>query len=258
MPSNEDWKLLISASETDGVQTKVVGDYEISYFVAKDPDKDKDNEDSLFISYSAGQLLMGVCDGAGGHPRGADASKIVCETFVKQHHKNKEHFDLAQVIEEANQNVIDLKAGAKSTMILAWVTDGKFRSASVGDSEVVYWNSQAREIYSNIPHSVVGYKIEAGILDQEKALDEDDRYAVDHLMGDEFIRIEMSSGMALKKGHCLVLGSDGIFDNFSHNQLSSIFSEGKLTEFAELCKSQPKDNWKKRDDVAFIFLKKLQ
>ncbi len=257
LSSLEKLQTLMSETNSNGLQVRQVGAYEVSYLLTKDPEKDKNNEDALFIYESDDHLFLGICDGAGGHPCGAEAAKAVAE-YMFEAGKNFHEFVPSVAIEKANQKVLDLKVGAKSTLVMAWIQGDILRSASVGDSEIVYWNSLGNEIYSNIPHSVTGYKVEAGILDQAKALDSKDRNYVDNLLGDDFVRIELCSGTKMKKGHYFILGSDGLFDNFSHRQLSKILLEGGLDSFVKLCQGQDSTDWKKQDDLSFVCVKKTQ
>ena len=256
MPSKKDFTNLYCDIEDACFEEMTTEDYQISLFIARDPHKQTANEDAMCLLQKNGLLFVSVADGAGGHPKGREASM----SAVKALAKSAEGGMLAnppELIEKANQEVLDLKAGAKTTLVMSWIDQGVFRAGAVGDSEVVYWNSLGTELYSNVPHSTVGYQVEAGVLDEEEALDASDRYSVDNLLGDRIIRMEFSSGIQMKRGHCFVLGSDGLFDNFTHTQLADYFLTGKIVELSELCKTQSGDDWKKSDDLSFVFVRKL-
>lgn len=243
----------------DGVHSDVFdwNDYRIGYFYTINHYEGAPNEDVLFIKEVLGKnLVFGVADGAGGHPKGEEAAFTVGSEVL-----GNESLAPLDLIEKINNAVIDLKVGAKSTLAFCSIEADMFRCNTVGDSEVVYWNAQGNEIFSTIPHSSVGYKIEAGILNQEDSLDEPDRHTVSHLMGDEVYRVESSSRIAMKKGHTLLVGSDGIFDNISHDSLQNLAGKGSydkgFEELVSLCTNQSKD-WKKNDDIAFILIRKIK
>lgn len=246
-------------------QSKLVdwGDYRIGYFLAKNKNKSTGNEDALFIASEKDNLIFGVSDGAGGHPKGSEAAYLTGNLVMKAfQNKTDKELNIINLIEKINDEILDMKVGAHCTLSLATISKDHLRSFSVGDSEIIYWNSFATEIYSNIPHSEVGYQIEAGVIEQEESLDAPDRYMVNNMLGDTSIRIEVASKMLIKKGHTLLIGSDGLFDNLSHEQLNLIVGKGvfekSFEELVEICKKQNEETWKKDDDISFIMLRKIK
>lgn len=215
-----------------------------------------ENEDSLFVSFKNEVIRFGVSDGAGGHPRGKDASYETSNIMRKV----SEYSVLSQ-IEKANEQVIALKAGAKSTLSVAEIIGDSVRYYFVGDSEIIHWNSVGRILYNSIPNSPVGHKIAAGLISQENSLDDPDRHYVNSLIGDDLIKINATNGIELKRGHFVLVGTDGLFDNVSHRELTSLIGEGSFekifSSLADKCIDRHYSNWKKEDDIAFILLSKL-
>jgi serine/threonine protein phosphatase PrpC len=255
-------KLKIILNEIPDSKSEILdfSDYKIGYFIKRYKEGERKNEDSLFIYTKDDHILFGVSDGAGGHPRGADASAIASQHIVKYFVEEKNP-NFIEIIEKINDDVLSLKAGAHATLSLGHIHQNKFRSYSVGDSEIIYWNSQGKELYSNVPHSEVGYLIQGGHLDQSESLDDPNRYLVTNLIGDSSIRIESASRIELKKGHTIVVGSDGLFDNLSHDELSSLISGGSFEEsfkkLCDICEKQDPESWKKDDDISFIVVRKI-
>lgn len=216
-----------------------------------------DNEDALFVSVEKNILRIGVSDGAGGHPKGKEAAFEVADEV-----KTIDKRNMLEQVEAANNRVRGLKAGAMATLALAQINDDRVSFHTVGDSEVVYWNAQGREIYSSIPHSIVGAKIEAGVTTQKESLEDPERHIVTNMMGDEFVRIQSTSTFELKKGHTILVGSDGVFDNISHRQLDEIVAKGKFddsfNEICEICTRQDPESWRKDDDITFVLLRKIR
>ena len=165
-------------------------------------------------------------------------------------------------MEKANDQVLALKAGARCTLAFYTIHDSWFRSFSVGDSEVVYWNSVGNEVFSNIPHSTVGFGVEAGLIEQEQSLDDPERHIVTNLMGDSYIRMEGSSGIEMKKGHTVLIGTDGLFDNISHEALKDTVAkgdfDGAFNSLLETSQAQDPEGWKKYDDIAWVLLRKVK
>lgn len=259
MQSKLNTKLLLNKTKETFSDIIDSAPYKLGYFIMGYKDSDSINEDSLFIIEKDNSFIFGVSDGAGGHPKGADASdeatKSITENFLKT-----DSPDFIEMFNLANQKVLDLKVGARCTLSLGYIQDNFFSCHSTGDSEIIYWNANGKEIYSNIPHSEVGYLIESGALEQEESLDDPNRYLVANLIGDSAIRIESTSKMEVKKGHTILIGSDGIFDNISHQQLTEIIAKGSFEEsFKELisiCISQDPQSWKKPDDISFVVVRK--
>lgn len=234
------------------------GDYRIGFFISRCHTKTNsdENEDCLFGVVDKQGFTIGVADGAGGHPRGRDASYQIGRTVLKD-----ERVDLIQLMEKINKNVIDLKVGAKSTCSLAQVDGESIRFVNIGDSESILWNANGAEIYSSTPHSTTGHKIEAGLVNQEDSLDDPDRFMVDHFIGDEILKIDFASGLLFKKGQTLLIGSDGLFDNLTHQELQDFVATGQFEpQFEKLvdrCLHQESD-WRKFDDLSFLVIRKVK
>ncbi len=68
--------------------------------------------------------------------------------------------------------------------------------------------------------------------------------------------------MKLKIGHTILLGSDGLFDNLSHEQLAQIIFKDNIeqafNELTKICTEQDPESWKKSDDITFCLLRKFQ
>lgn len=263
MPSEKSLEILMHKVETSESEMFDWGDYRLGYFISKNKDKSSSNEDTVFIVSSQEHLIFGVSDGAGGHPKGDEAAFLTAQTVIENFKKQSfEDVKMITLIEDINDRVLDMKAGARCTLALATISQDCLRSFSVGDSEVIYWNSLGSQLYSNIPHSEIGYQIEAGVLEQEESLDDPDRYIVNNMLGDRSIRIEVASKMNIKKGHTVLLGSDGLFDNLSHEQLTEMVGKGSFEksfeELVEKCLIQDKETWKKDDDISFVMLRKIK
>lgn len=259
MPS-EDFKTIVIANEPNELKDVFdLGDFRVGIFnkMSQSPTA-TENQDALFVCSDKSGHRLGVADGAGGHPRGKDAAFEVVQEM--SHFPGEGH--VVEQIELANNRVKALKAGAHTTLCMAQISEEVVRFYFVGDSEIVYWNGQGRMVYSSVPHSVVGAKIESGQVSQSESLDDPERNIVTNMMGDDFIRIAATSDIEVKKGHTILIGSDGLFDNIDHESLGQIAAAGKFDEgfeqLAQLCQGQDPATWKKDDDIVFILVRKLR
>lgn len=231
-----------------------VDGYKIGTFIQKSK-VGHDNEDCLFFSHNKSLIRFGVADGAGGQPKGKYASYVVANV-VRQITSEP----VLSRIEQANQGVTDLKVGARSTLALVEIEDSFARFYTVGDSEIIHWNSAGRTLFSSTPNSPAGLRVEAGALSQEESLYDPERHVVLSLMGDDLIKINCTNGLEIKKRHTILVGSDGLFDNISHREIEDLMSEGNFdylySMLTERCLLQSEKQWKKDDDIAFILLTK--
>ncbi len=262
MQLDKEHSLLVSDIDTSTQEVFDIDEYRIAYFIQKNKSKNT-NEDVLYGLKTDDGFVLGVSDGAGGHPRGRDAAYIAGQQVSMAHgFFEKEPNNALALLEKINEKVLELKVGARCTLAMVAVRDNKLRAYSVGDSEIIHWNSSGAKLYSNIPHSTVGHRIEAGVLEQEQSLDEPDRYIVTNMMGDRSIRVEATSPLELKKGHTVIIGSDGLFDNIPHDTLSGLLAGGvfekSFESLVQICKEQDEKQWKKDDDIAFIMFRKIK
>ncbi len=251
-------KLLFSIQENK-FDIVDIGDYKIGFFCGKKNNAER-NDDVLLIQEDGDRILLSIADGAGGHPKGDEAAKLAIEEVQKCFSKAPHNY--LDAIENANDKVNELRAQAHSTLILGNIVADKVRFYTVGDSEILYWNASGNLLYSNIPQSVVGHAIESGHITQTESLDHDNRHIVNNMLGDHAIRIETTSRFEIKKGHTILLGSDGLFDNVNHDTLTDFLSGGNFQEsfqaLVDHIGTRNTDQWIKDDDISFIVLRRMR
>ncbi len=256
MLSAKDLPLVLSKLEETQSGVLELDSYRIYFYISKNQESGKDNQDALFIKNLRKGFMFGVADGAGGHPKGAEASHLAVSTCVKAQTSLG-----IELFGEVNSKIVDLKVGARTTLAVGSLEDDWVRYLSTGDSEIIQWNSIGTTVYTNIPDSYVGYKVEAGELGQEESLDDPDRYIVHNMLGDKNIRAEATTKIEVKKGHTILVGSDGLFDNLSHKQLREMVAKGSIDETSEklitLCNERGEE-WRKDDDISFLLIRKIK
>lgn len=231
-------------------------DLEIFYYIKKNIDKSDKNEDCLFIHQTTKEILFGVCDGAGGYPNGAEVSHYISSKISDV---LKAGVDEREFLSDLNVKLKNEYSEGKSTLASCHYKDSSFKFSSVGDSEIIIIKDEDI-IYQNVSHSPVGFQMQAGALDQEEALTTPGRNIVLYLMGDKNFHIDCSSKVEFDDSMLLVCASDGLFDNFTQNDLISILSNDLndgVEELKNYCNEQfYQDNWHKDDDICFFVVRK--
>ncbi len=79
-----------------------------------------------------------------------------------------------------------------------------------------------------VPHSPVGFAMEAGILNEKEDMHHEDRHLVSNVIGTPEMRIEIGSTLKFKPRDTLLLASDGLFDNLHINEIVERIRKGPL------------------------------
>ena len=224
------------------------------------------NEDSLgSIELTDGRLIVFVADGAGGFPKGEDASSKVCELLseeVKDNLSGNPDLVLRTVIldsiEKANKLLMEKGNGARTTLLVCEVEKDRIRSYQIGDCELFVCGQKGKEKFRITVHSPVGYAIEAGVLDKHEALDHPERHMISNLLGEIETKVEIGPWVDLAMNDTIFLGSDGIFDNIKFDDLIELVRLGSVEESTENIINQVSDtkNYIKADDTSFLILKR--
>jgi serine/threonine protein phosphatase PrpC len=163
-------------------------------------------------------------------------------------------------IEHANQTILDMGTGAGTTTTVVEINNGNIRSYHVGDSMALVTGQKGKIKHQTIPHSPVGYAIESGLLQENDAMLHDERHIISNVVGSPEMRVEIGPLLALAKRDTLLLGSDGLFDNMTLDEIIDTVRCGALYRCAEklvsICHNrmtqQDNDELCKPDDMTFI------
>lgn len=238
-------------------------------FTRRSPDKEGDNEDSIGVVSCGehGGVLM-VADGLGGAPAGGKASEITIRTLariIEGQCVDDEQLRGAILdgIEQANQDVIDLRVGAATTIAVVEINGDKIRSYHAGDSQVLLTGQRGKIKYQTMAHSPVGYAVEAGLIHEEDALYHQERHLISNMVGSSEMRVEVGPTISLAPYDTLVVASDGLFDNLQMDEIVNIVRKGSLqlaahtlAEIATRRMTDPQDDAPhKPDDLSFILFR---
>jgi len=238
----------------------------IGVFAAKSPARETPNEDAAAVfPVNGNAAVLVVADGLGGLPAGEQASCLAIRHLAESLRRgvsDEPSFRSAILngIENANRAICDLGVGAATTLAIAEIQGCTVRTYHVGDSMILAVGQRGRIKLQTVPHSPVGYAVEAGMLDEAEAMNHDQRHLVSNILGAADMRIEISSTIEMARYDTLLLASDGLFDNFHVDEIVERIRKGPLrrvvrtlSEEGRLRMQQPEQGRPcKPDDLTFI------
>ena len=212
---------------------------QVSVRTFRSPAKDTDNEDSAaVIPFGKHGLVLAVADGVGGSPGGKQASNLAVQTLADMLTRKRPEPDhlraaIVDAVEEANRQILDLGRGSATTLVVGELLGGQVRSYHVGDSELMSVGQRGRIKLRVIPHSPTGFAVEAGLLDEEEAIEHDTRHLLFNVIGAPDMRIEIGTTARLSDFDTVLLSSDGLLDNVFVDEIVKIIRCGKLSSAAD-------------------------
>jgi PPM family protein phosphatase len=197
----------------------------------------KRNEDACGVFHIAGQAaVIAVADGCGGMPRGGDAADLAIRSLESTLATVRDPEELRPAIlngfENADTAINALDIGAATTLVVAEIQDDTVRTYHVGDSGLMLVGNRGKVRFQTIAHSPVGYAVEAGLLDERRAMVHEDRNLVSNLLGLGEMHIDIGSRVRMQLRDTLVLGSDGLFDNLRQREIVEFIRKGPLDTVA--------------------------
>jgi serine/threonine protein phosphatase PrpC len=205
----------------------------------RSPDKDTPNEDAAaVIQVGQDSLVLAVADGVGGTPAGREASNAAVQTLSRvlesvPRDEPQLRPAILDAVEEANKTVLGLARGAATTLVVAQLTASRLRSYHVGDSELLAVGQRGRIKQRVVPHSPTGFAVEAGLLDEDEAVQHDQRHVLFNVIGSPDMRVEIGPALQLAKHDTVLLASDGLFDNLFIDEIVDSIRIGPLKDAAD-------------------------
>ncbi len=226
-----------------GAQTEsadlVLAQGQVSVRTFRSPAKETDNEDSAaVIPFGADGLVLAVADGVGGSPGGRQASNLAVQTLADVLSRTSPEPDnlraaVIDAVEEANRQILDLGRGSATTLVVGELLNGQVRSYHVGDSELMSVGQRGRIKQRVIPHSPTGFAVEAGLLDEDEAVEHDTRHLLFNVIGAPDMRIEIGTPTRINDHDTIILSSDGLLDNLFVDEIVKIIRCGELSRAAD-------------------------
>jgi serine/threonine protein phosphatase PrpC len=205
----------------------------------RSPEKETPNEDAAAIVHVADDVLvLAVADGVGGTPLGREASNLTVQTLSdvllrRAAEATQLRPAILDAMEEANNAVLGIARGAATTLVIAEIVGGRLRSYHVGDSELIAVGQRGRVKRRIVPHSPTGFAVEAGLMDEDEAVQHDQRHIIFNVIGAADMRVEISGMTKLAARDTVLLASDGLLDNLFADEIIEIIRMGPLRAAAD-------------------------
>jgi len=202
------------------------------------------NEDfSLTAINPFGEILLMVADGMGGRNKGDYASKFLCEeietAFKQLSKKLKSSVQiekwLYKTINAANKKIYcksqtnEEFKGMGTTLSLAYLSNGQLVTAQVGDSRIYQINAEKKLEQITVDQTYVQYLQHSHDITDEMAKSHPERHKITNAIG---IRKECNVDFKTIEyfGQTLLLCSDGVYNNVSNTEISSILKSSDIPE----------------------------
>lgn len=235
-------------------------------YTHRSPFKETVNEDSVaLIPVDEQSAVLVVADGLGGLPAGAEASqRAVAAVTAAVERTQTQSMALRDAvlngIERANADILAAGSGSATTIAVVEIQGLQIRSYHVGDSLALVSGQRGRLKFQTVPHSPVGYAVEAGLLDEAEAVHHAQRNIVSNVIGSPEMRIDIGPTITLSACDTLVLASDGLPDNLYISELVECVRAGPLRRAASRLISICQDRMRHArtgmpshpDDMSFI------
>ncbi len=233
------------------------------------PEKETPNEDAVaIIPTGVGSGVLAVADGLGGAPAGRQASFLAIQCLARAVEEVVREdvairIGIMNGFESANEEVLALALGAATTLT-AVEFDGQFvRHFHVGDSLTLLTGQRGKIKMQSIPHSPVGYAVEAGLLDETDAMHHEERHVISNVIGSVDMRIEVGSAVELSPRDTLLLASDGLSDNLHMPEIVECIRKGSLEIVTEHLARRARERMEgaregepsKPDDMTFVIFR---
>ena len=207
--------------------------------VAVSSEKSTQNEDSAAIVPVNGDcLVLAVADGVGGLPTGRKASNTAVEK-IREALRDVEDEDarvrtaILDGIEAANRALLEMGTGTATTLTVADIRDNRIRTYHVGDSAAWLVGQRGVIKLQTTPHSPVGFAVEAGLIDENEALNHEELHEISNVVGSNDMRIEIGPRFPIAARDTVLLASDGLFDNVLQDEIIEIIRKGPVAEAVE-------------------------
>jgi serine/threonine protein phosphatase PrpC len=220
----------------EAVEVQSVGSGSVAVYCSRSPGREGPNEDAAaLIPAAPDHCVLVLADGFGGHPAGAQAAEIAVrsvERLVCAATPTDDSLRSAIVdgFETANQEVRDLGVGAATTLAVVDIESDRVRSYHVGDSAVLVVGQRGRIKVKSVAHSPVGYAVESGLIDEQEAMNHEERHVVSNMVGSAEMRIEIGPSLALAARDTVLVGTDGLWDNVMFDDVVEQIRKGSLAK----------------------------
>ncbi len=200
------------------------------------------NEDQAFsLINSGGNVLLGVCDGMGGHNKGDFASRLAKETIVEEFRKKNKFlthlgimFWLSRLIKKVNSRIYNQSEsnpdykGMGTTVVLALLVGEHIYIVNIGDSRAysVRFNDLKQ---LTVDQTYVEYLYRTGKITKEQIKSSEDRHILMNAVG-TFPSVSFKINKYQNFKRPILLCSDGLYNNATETEIHSAVSTNERIE----------------------------
>ena len=188
-----------------------------------------------------------VADGMGGHALGGQASSTAVRVasgilireillpLIDDEAADTQRRPIQEILTEAtqsaNRSLCRMEADTGTTLTSVLIADHSAYVAHVGDCRVYYLaDGKAEQITRD--HSLVRRLVDLGEISPQEALSHPQRNLLYRALGQE-VDLEVDTYFRrLAKGSCLVVCSDGLWNNVSQEEMSEVIAEAPTPQEA--------------------------
>ena len=212
-----------------------LGNGTAAVYTARTPDEshEKNEDAAVVIPLTAESAVLAVADGVGGARGGDLASSLALRTLnaaidtaVQEGHGLR--WGILNGFELANRAVIEMAIGAATTLAAVEITGDKIRPYHAGDSTIIVVGQRGKIKTRTVAHSPVGYAVEGGFLDEDAAMNHEDRHLISNSIGSPDMHIEVGPVSKLARHDTILLASDGLSDNLNTEEIVERIRKGPL------------------------------
>lgn len=238
---------------------------ELAYFSTKNPVMEKENEDAGFFFFQDGVLVLAVADGVGGSRGGKQAAQLTLKSLethlLEAAEQNLEwRPQIVKACESANATLLSQGIGAATTVMIVLLEENTMQTIHAGDSACLVVGRGGKIKYRSMDHTVVGYGQEASLIGDSEAQNHAAKHILLNCIGIPDMRMDIGPKKILKSNDRILLGSDGLFDNFSDVEMAEMIRKGPLLKQAQYLKKLCQDrmqgvsesDYSKPDDLTFM------
>lgn len=202
---------------------------------ARRPGRAPNEDAAAVVPLGDRRAVLLLADGMGGAAAGDRAAGIAIRTATEwvlgaRPGGSGVRNAILDGFEEADRSVRDLDLGAGTTFVAAELWQDQVRTYHAGDSMAVLIDADGRPRWRTTPHSPVGFAIEAGLLDDARAMTHQARHLLTNAIGKRATHVEVGACRPLLPGDTLVVASDGLFDNLMLSEIGERVRHRELRE----------------------------
>jgi len=196
------------------------------------------NEDNLLVMKLPDAYLLAVADGLGGHNAGEVASLMAVETlkevFEREYWNGMRDEEVKKLLEKAHklaherikENATGEREGMGTTLVTAFLRNGKVIVANTGDSRA-YLIRDGKIFERTKDHSLVQEMLDKGEITEEEAKRHPMKNIITKALGIDF-GVDLYE-WELRKGDVLLLSSDGLHDYVEEEKIAEIACSGRTS-----------------------------